>query len=98
MKNQRRSSAIRLRKSFLKCYKSEFAFFIFFYLGFFHEYSQFTGHLGKGEGISLYLFYLFRLLHRHLDISLVTASKNSPLRIAGSQTRTGNLWFPSSSR
>ena len=41
---------------------------LFFYLGFFHERSKFTGQQGK-EAVLLNLFYLFYPLHRHLDIS-----------------------------
>ena len=65
---------------------------------FFHEHSQFTGQQGKGEGIYLTPLYHFHPLHRHLDISRAITAKSSPLHIAGSRTRTGNLWFPSASR
>ena len=34
----------------------------------------------------------------HLDISRVITAESSPLHIAGSRTRTGNLWFPSANR
>ena len=62
---------------------------------FFHEHSQFTGQQGKGEGIYLTPLYHFHPLHRHLDISRAITAESSHLRIAGSRTRTGNLWFSS---
>ena len=65
---------------------------------FFHEHSRFTGQQGKGEGIYLTPLYHFHPRHRHLDISRVITVESSPLHIAGSRTRTGNLWFPSASR
>ena len=65
---------------------------------FFHEHSRFTGQQGKGEGIYLTPRYHFHPLHRHLDISRAITAESSPLHIAGSRTRTGNLWFPSASR
>ena len=58
-------------------------------------------HLGqqeKEEAISFYPFYHFHSLHRHLDISWIIAAESSPLRIADSQARTENLWFPNASR
>ena len=61
---------------------------------FFHEHSWFTGQQGKGEVISLIPLYHFHLLHRHLDSQAITA-ESSPLHIATSRTRIGNLWFPS---
>ena len=61
---------------------------------FFHEHSWFTGQQGKGEVISLIPLYYFHLLHRHLDSQAITA-ESSPLHIATSRTRIGNLWFPS---
>ena len=64
---------------------------------FFHEHSRFTGQQGKGEGICLAPLYHFHPLHRHLDISRAITPESSPLHIAGSRTRTGNLWFPSAS-
>ena len=36
-------------------------------------------------------------LHRHLDISQASTTESSPLYIANSRTRTGNLCFPSTS-
>ena len=65
---------------------------------FFHEHSRFTGQQEKGESISLTPLYHFHPLHRHLDISRAITAENSPLHIASSQTGTGNLWFPSTSR
>ena len=65
---------------------------------FFHDHSQFTGLQGKGEGISLTPHYHFHPLHRHVDISRAIAAESSPLHIASSLARTGNLWFPSASR
>ena len=64
---------------------------------FFHEHSRFTGQQGKGEGIYLTPLYHFNPLHGHLDISRTITAESSPLHIAGSRTRTGNLWFPSAS-
>ena len=73
--------------------------FFFFLSGFFfHEHSQITELQGKGEGISLTPHYHFHPLHRHLDISRAIAAESSPLRIASSRTRAGNLWFPRASR
>ena len=76
-------------------------FFLFFFFSiwvFFHEHSRFTGQQGKGEGIYLTPLYHFHPLHRDLDISRAMTAESSPLHIAGSRTRTGNLWFPSASR
>ena len=42
--------------------------------------------------------YHFHPLHRLLDISWVIAAKSSPLQKASSQSRTGNLCFPSAGR
>ena len=69
-----------------------FLFFLFIWV-FFHEYSQITGLQGKGETISLTPHYHFQPLHRHLDISQAITVESSPLHIASSRTRTGNLWF-----
>ena len=63
-----------------------------------HENSRFTGQQGKREAISLYPFYHFHSPHRHLDISRVIDAESSPLLIAGSWIRTGNLLFPNASR
>ena len=75
-----------------------FFFFFFSIWVFFHEHSRFTGQQGKGDGIYLTPLYHFHPLHRHLDISRAITAESSPLHIAGSRTRTGNLWFPSASR
>ena len=64
---------------------------------FFHAHSRFTGQQGKGEAIYLTPHYHFHLLHRHLDISRAITAESSLLHIASSRTRTGNLWFPSTS-
>ena len=64
---------------------------------FYHDHSQITGLQGKGEGISLTPHYHFHPLHRYLDISRAITAESSPLHIASSRTRTGNLWFPSAS-
>ena len=37
--------------------------------------------------------YHFHPLHRHLDSSWAITAESSPLHIAVSRTRTGNLWF-----
>ena len=65
---------------------------------FFHDHSRLTGLREKEEGISLTPQYRFHPLHRHLDISQTITAGSSPLHIASSRTRTGNLWFPSASR
>ena len=75
-----------------------YIYFFFSIWVFFHEHSRFTGQQGKGEGIYLTPLYHFHPLHRHLDISRAITAESSPLRIAGSRTRTGNLWFPSANR
>ena len=64
---------------------------------FFHERSRITGLQGKGEGISLTPHYQFNQHYRHLDINREITAETSPLRIASSQTQTGNLWLPSTS-
>ena len=53
---------------------------------------------GGGGGYNLTPLYHFQPLHRHLDIRRAMTAESSPLHIASSQTRTGNLWFPSTSR
>ena len=64
---------------------------------FFYKHLRITGLQGKRERISLTSHYHFHLLHRHLDISQAITAESSPLHIASSCTRTGNLWFPSTS-
>ena len=52
----------------------------FFYLGFFfHNHSQITGLLVKGEGISLTPHYHSYPLQRHLDIGQAITAESSPL-------------------
>ena len=69
--------------------------YIFFSIWvFFHEHSRITGLQGKGEGISFTPHYHFHPLERHLDISRVITAESSPLHIASSRARTGNLWSP----
>ena len=48
----------------------------------------------EGGGISLTPHYYFHQLYRHFDVSRAIASESSPLHIASSRTRTGNLWLP----
>ena len=73
--------------------------YIYFYLGFFSRLFKIHWITGEGRG---YLFNSSSVphkpVHRHLDISRVIIAKSSPLHIARSRTRTGNLWFPSASR
>ena len=73
-------------------------FFFFSIWVFSHDHSRITGLQGKEEGISLTPHYHFHPLHRQLDISRAIAAESSPLHIACSRTRTGNLWLPSASR
>ena len=60
---------------------------------FFHKHSRIT--VLQGKGISLSPHYHFNPLHRHWDISRAITAGSSPLHIASSWNRTGNLWFPS---
>ena len=73
-------------------------FFFFSIWVFFHEHSRITGLQGNGEGISFTPRYHFHPLNRHLDIGRAITAGSSPLRIASSRTRTGNIWSPSASR
>ena len=68
-----------------------FTFFFFSIWVFFHEQSHFTGQQGKEEAIFLSPLYHFHPLHRHLDISRAITTARSPLHIASSWTRAGNL-------
>ena len=70
----------------------------FFCLDFLSQ--TFTIHRAAGERGSIYLtpLYHFHPLLRHLGVSRATAAENSPLRIASSWARTGNLWFSCASR
>ena len=78
--------------------KSKYAKFFFPIWVFFHNHSWITGLKGKGESISLTPQYHFYPVHRYLDISRAINAESSPLHIASSWTRTGNLWCPSASR
>ena len=49
----------------------------------------------RWEAISLTPLYHLHPLRRHLDICRAITVESSPLHIATSRTRTGNLWFPS---
>ena len=61
---------------------------------FFQEHSQFRRPRGNWEAIPSTPLYHFHQLYKHLGISQMT----SPLHIASSGTRNGNLWFSSTSR
>ena len=63
------------------------------YMLFSLEYPWFTEQQVNGETISLYPFYNFSPLHRHLNIHRVIAGKTSTLHIAGNRNRTWNLFF-----
>ena len=65
---------------------------------FFREHSRITRLQGNGEGISFTPHYHTHPLRRQLEFSRAITPESSPLHIAGNRTRTGNLWFPSSSR
>ena len=65
---------------------------------FFYQHSQITRLQRKGEGISLTPHYHLLLLQRQLDINLAITVQSWPLYINSGLTRTGNFWFPSSSR
>ena len=96
MKDSRGCSSVSTESLLLHAVRHNLLFlfcFFYFYLAFFYDYSRFTGQQVEGETISLYPFYHFRLLHRHLDISWVIAAESSPLRIAGSLNRIWNLWY-----
>ena len=101
LKNDRKSRYIWLCKNPPTWLWGTFFFFIWV---FFHAHSQFTGQQWSvcvcvwGGGINLTPLYHFQPLHRHLDIRRAMTAESSPLHIASSQTRTGNLWFPSTSR
>ena len=91
MEDSTRSSTTCTESLFLHVVKHICFLFFFSIWLFFLEYSRFTGQKMKGEAISLYPFYHFYPLHRHLDISWVIAAEGSPLRITGSRNRTWNL-------
>ena len=90
-------SCRKAKKYYERFSKNEVIRFFFSIWVLFHEHSRITGLEGKGEGIPLAPLYHFHPLHGHLDISRGIAAESSPLRIASSRTRTGNLWFPSAS-
>ena len=76
-----------------------FFFFFFFLYGFsFRNIHESQDCRGRGEGIYLSPHYHFHPFHGHSDISRVINAESSPLNIARSWARTGNLWFPSASR
>ena len=59
---------------------------------FFHGHLQFTGQQGKGEAFSsAHSLHHLHPLHRHVNISRAITAGSSPLHIASSRTRTGNL-------
>ena len=68
-----------------------FFFVCFFFLFSFTNIRESQGLQGKREGVSLTSHYHFYPLHRHLDISRVITAESSPLHIASSRARTGNL-------
>ena len=70
MRDCRRSSPTYTESLFLHVVKHNLLFFFFCFSIwlFFHEYSQFTGQQMKREAISLYSFYHFHPLNRHLNI------------------------------
>ena len=84
--------------AFIACFKHKVFLLFFSIWAFFHNYSRITGLQEKGEAISLTPNYHFHPLLRHLDISRAITAEISPLHIASSRTRTGNLWFRSGSR
>ena len=71
-----------------------FCLFLFIRV-FFHEHSWFTRQQGRREGTDSTPLYQFHPTYGHIDISREIAAGSSPLCIASSRTRTGNLWFPS---
>ena len=68
-----------------------FLLLFFFYLDFVSRI--FTIHRTACEGGGYLLIYHFHPLYRHFDIIWVIAAESSPLRIAGSQNRTWDLWY-----
>ena len=85
MKDSRLSSCTQTKSLFLHAKSIIFFFcfvlFCFFYLAFLSR--LFTIHRTAGErgGYLIFFFYHFHPLHRHVDISWVIASENSPLCI-----------------
>ena len=70
------------------------SFFFFLSEIYFVDIHELQDCRGKGRAIP---HYHFHPLHRHLYISWVITGESSPLHIANSRTRTGNLWFRSAS-
>ena len=98
-RNEKGVQSCRKAKKYYERFSKNEVIRFFFLSGFlFHEHSRITGLQGKGEGIPLAPHYHFHPLHGHLDISRGITAESSPLRIASSRTRTGNVWFPSASR
>ena len=67
--------------------------FTFFYMGFFHGHSRIAGLKRMSRDISLTPHYHFRLLHRHLDVSLAITAESSPLNIGSIWSQTGTFSF-----
>ena len=84
---------------FDKVPKTLFSFFAIWV--FFHEHSRITGvqEWGGGGGGFFFTPHLhMQPLYRHLNISRAVTAEITPLHIASSRTRTGNVQFPSASR
>ena len=72
---------------------------IFFLSGFsFTNIHELQDWRGREERISLTPHYHFHSLRRQLDINRAITEESSPLQIACSRTRTGNLWLSSAHR
>ena len=94
MKDWRRSSSTYTESLFLHAVKHNLFVFCFFSIWlFFQEYSRFTRQQVKGKAISLYPFYHFQPLCRHLDIRWVIDADSVLLCRTGSLNRTWNLWY-----
>ena len=84
---------------YINIYIQKYIYIYIFYLGFLHKHSRFTGQKWKAISLrSLSPLYHFHPRHRHLDISRAITAESSPLSIASSRARTGNLWFSTASR
>ena len=81
------------RESALTCFKV----IVFSVCFFFTNIHDSLNGRWRGRHISSYpfchSFLSFLLSSQHLDISWVIAAESSPLRIAGSQNWTWNLWY-----
>ena len=88
--------ACHTRKVFPYMLWSRIRLFCFSVWVFFMNIDKSQNSRGRGRLCFYILFFIyhFHLLQRHLDISWVIATERSPLRIADSRTRNGNLWFP----